>query len=229
MATPVQLLIRYGTIVFVIGFLLVSTWNAFRIGISGIYDAMAETEIDQWSKAIEKIEDNRNRVESYLSISHKFNSGNPSTSMNLGRFYEFRALDKLQNRKENLQSALHHYTQASKLRPVGSVSWAIIAEVKSQLGELDPEFEEALVQSVRLGPWEPLAQILVVRTGLRNWAQLSGQMRELVRDTAIRGMLSRAPGRRNTMAAILEKQNFLPMVCPYLPNSDQFSRFCKNT
>ncbi len=189
---------------------------------------MAETEIDQWPKATEKIEGDGNRIESYLYTSYQFNSGNPSTSINLGRFYEFRALDKLQNRKENLQSALHHYTQASKLRPVGPVSWAIIAEVKSQLGELDLEFEEALVQSVRLGPWEPLAQTLVVRTGLRNWAQLSGQMRELVRDTAIRGMLSRAPGRRNTMAAILEKQNSLPMVCPYLPNSDQFSRFCKN-
>lgn len=229
MATHVQWLGRYGVIVFAIGFLLVSTWNAFRIGISEIYDAMAETEIDQWLKATEKIEVDGNRVESYLAISHRFNPGNPSTSMNHGRFYEFRALGELKNRKENLRSALHQYTQATSLRPASSVSWAIIAEVKSQLGELDPEFEEALVQSARLGPWEPLAQILVVRTGLRNWVQLSGQMRELVRDAAIRGMLSRAPGRRNKMAAILEKQKFLPLVCPYLPNSDKFSRFCKNT
>ncbi len=229
METPVQLLFRYGTMFVAIGFLLVSTWNAFRIGISGIYDAMAETEIDQWPKATEKIAGDGNRIESYLYTSYQFNSGNPSTSINLGRFYEFKALGKLQNRKEHLQSALYHYTQASKLRPASSVSWAIIAEVKSQLGELDLEFEEALAQSVRLGPWEPMAQILVVRTGLRNWTQLSGQMRELVRDTAIRGMFSRAPGQRNTMAGILEKQNFFPLVCPYLPNSDQFSRFCTNS
>lgn len=225
MAMPVQLFARYGVMVILMGLLFSATWNAFRIGISEIYDALAGVEIDHWAKATGRVASEGNTVESYLSISHQFNSGNPSTSMNLGRMYEFRALGK--SREENLQVALNHYVRASKLRPASSVSWAIIAEVKSQLGELDTEFEEALAQSVRFGPWEPMAQTLIVRTGLRNWSRLTANTRKLVRDTAIRGMLSQAPGQRRTVARILKTQGFLTLVCPHLPNSRQFSRYCK--
>ena len=226
-SVPVPLLARQGSTVFFIVFLIFSAWSAFRIGISGIYDAMAKLEIDQWSKASEKIAGGGNRVKSYLSISYLFEPSNPSASINLGRLYEFRALSE--SRKANLRSALHHYTLASELRPASSVTWAIIAEVKSQLAELDMEFEEALAQSVRFGPWEPVAQILIVRVGLRNWAQLSGQTRKLIRDTAIRGMFSRASGQSRRMARLLENQGFLTLVCPHLPNSGEFSRYCKNT
>ena len=220
-----------GTI-FLVGLILVSALNAFRIGISGVANALAESEMDRWPKASRRIDTSSNRIKSYLDIGSQFYPDNPFLLASQGRLREYEALPSPSNpavTKENLRSALCYYIQASKLQPASSISWAIVAVVKSQLGELDPEFDEALAQSVRLGPWEPLAQILVVRIGLRNWAQLSGQMRALIRDTAIRGMLSQALGQTNTMAGILEKQNFLPLVCPSLPASDKFSRFCNNT
>jgi hypothetical protein len=188
--------------------------------------------MDQWTGAPEKVSAASDRISSYLNSGYSFYSDNPSILTNLGRLEEFRALldpSAADSPAENLRSALRAYTLASRVRPANSVSWAVIALIKSQLGEFDSEFDSALTQSVKMGPWEPISQILIVRTGLRYWSHLSGQIRALVRQTATRGMLSRSLGQKKKMARILEEEDFFPLVCPYLPNSDEFSRYCKDT
>lgn len=55
---------------------------------------------------------------------------------------------------ETRQEMLSHYRKALALRPAWPYGWIAFAQAKSQLGEIDEEFNQALIQSARLGAWE---------------------------------------------------------------------------
>ena len=145
--------------------------NSLRIGISSIYNQIAETELARWPAEPERITNEWSIVESNLSISNQLYAGNPSVLSNLARLHQYNSLN----------TALGFYREAGKLRPSHGLTWAIIAELKSGLREIDAEFSVALSNSAIWGPWEPGAQYLTVNAGLRAWPYLDQDDRLLIR------------------------------------------------
>jgi hypothetical protein len=209
-----QLYKRTGIAV-VILVLTATLFNSLRIGFSSIYNTMAETELARWPTEPERIANEWPLVESNLSISNILHADNPLIISNLGRLHQFK----------DLNTALHYFRKASKLRPSHGMNWAQIADTKSGLNQFDGEFSNALSKAAHWGPWEPNAQYLTVRAGLRAWPELASEDRLLVREVAVRGMLS--PRNRNAMGKLLKNHGFLPLVCSSLPKSRRYSKYCR--
>lgn len=107
----------------------------------------------------------------------------------------------VQDKSHHLEAALEALRKAVSLRPVSPYTWSMLLYVKSQLGEVDGEFGQALSNAVSLGPWEPEVQRTVAEIGLMNWERLDYGHREEVRKDVVRGMARQ----REAMMAIIMK------------------------
>jgi hypothetical protein len=195
--------------------LIITLFSSLRIGLSSIYNSISETELNRWTNEKDRVVTEWPTVESNLSMSTKLYPNNPSIASNLGRLHQYR----------DLGTALMYYRKASKLRPSQGLTWAMIVELKFSLGEIDSEFTNALENAASWGPWEPNVQSLTVNAGLRAWPHLDQDARLNIRQFAIRGMLS--PRNRNIMGRLLTKHEFLPLVCPHLPKTPVYSKYCR--
>lgn len=106
-------------------------------------------------------------------------------------------------RQAALQPGLVHARRAVELRPAYAYGWAILLKLKHRLGEYDAEFHRALAATMRLGPWEPGLQILVVDAGLSAWPTLSGEEQVAVMACYLRGLHRQ----EEAMAGLLRKHN----------------------
>jgi hypothetical protein len=111
------------------------------------------------------------------------------------------------------RQGLEYHREAVRLRPGAPYSWASIALLKGRLPEPDAEFEAALRNAARLGPWEPEVQIAVAESGLSLWDRLSPPARSAVRDTLARALrwqdaklfaLARSAGRLDVLCGVPE-------------------------
>ena len=89
---------------------------------------------------------------------------------------------------ELLEDALSQIRKAIRLRPVSPYGWSILMQVKMSLGEIDPEFFDALDNASMLGPWEPEIQRAVADAGLNVWAMLTFSQKGKILDDIKRGM-----------------------------------------
>jgi len=148
-----------------------------------------------------------------LREAHERDPRQPNYLEDLARLYEYRALplsagDPLA--QEYLRRALEYQREAIRRRPGSPYTWANIALLKTQLSEPDREFEIALRNAARLGPWEPQVQITLADTGLRNWNTLAPETRAALRANVTRALrwqdaklfeLARRTGRLNVLCA----------------------------
>ena len=67
--------------------------------------------------------------------------------------------------------------KAVSLRPAWPYSWITLAEAKARYHQIDPEFNNALVQAVILGPWEKEVMEKVARLGKHYQHWLSPESR----------------------------------------------------
>lgn len=88
--------------------------------------------------------------------------------------------------KPYLDMVLPHYLKAAALRPTWPYTHASIATVKQLLGELDADFERAIRQASRYGPWDSPIHERIISVGYRAWASLKEPEREAVRGNVVR-------------------------------------------
>ncbi|PIE25434.1 MAG: hypothetical protein CSA60_00570 [Neptuniibacter caesariensis] len=117
--------------------------------------------------------------------------------------------------------ALHQ--KAIKLRPHWPYSWANLALMKSYLEEWDTEYNTALMNAVKYGPWEQSVHLTIAHAGAMSWAKLTAEQKRVVAANVERGIA------RNfqAIALNLDAYNKRTLVCAYMTRNDRQKKFCK--
>lgn len=126
-----------------------------------------------------------------LDEARALDPGQPNYLEDIAHLYEYRALplkpgDALA--QGYLRQALDYQREAVQRRPGSPYTWANIAQLKARLREPDREFETALRNAARLGPWEPAVQIALADAGFRHWDTLAPETRAALRANAARAL-----------------------------------------
>lgn len=131
------------------------------------------------------------RARESLRAAHALDPRQPAYLEDLARLYEERARglpagDALA--REYLREALGLQRRALARRPGSPYTWANVAQLKARLAEADDEFERALRNAARLGPWEPDVQLALADASFSRWGSLSPDTREAMRANAGRAL-----------------------------------------
>jgi len=131
------------------------------------------------------------RARESLRAAQALDPRQPAYLEDLARLYEQRARglpagDRLA--REYLREALDLQRQALARRPGSPYTWSNVALLKARLAQADGEFERALRNAARLGPWEPDVQIALAEASFGQWRSLSPETREAMRANAERAL-----------------------------------------
>jgi len=122
-----------------------------------------------------------------------------------------------------LSLALNNYRKAAQLRPTWPHTWSHISLVKYRMGEIDQEFQLAIENATKMGPWEPRVQQIVAEVGLSVWKELDFSMREKIVRNIQRGIKNQPV----LMLDILKKHGQLNMVCYQKKKEPVITKFCE--
>lgn len=137
---------------------------------------------------------------------------NPNTAEQLGSHYALSVRDiDGDNGGSHWAKAQQHYASAVVMRPTSPYSWANLAWTKFHLKQIDAEFYRALDSAIRLGPWEPEVQFVVVDLGFALWEQLPAEMRPQILATAQNGQRRYA----TQIIEIAKRRGRLADVCKF--------------
>lgn len=109
----------------------------------------------------------------------------------------------------NQNSALTEQLQAITARPVSAYSWAKLAWIKYQAGQVDDAFYLALHNAAQLGPWEPEVQFVVIDLGFALWDEMPKSIQPVINSMAANATHRYAA----TVAEIASKRGRLNLVC----------------
>ncbi len=148
-------------------------WMVFSADLDA---RVAHRYMDQWPKKRGQIESSQwKKAQAALNDAISTNPYSVDYRIEMGQLYEWAALDLKLNqtsRQENLQQALYHYRQAASRRPTWPYSWAAIAYIKSELGQVDEEMLRAFRLADEYGHLVPRVQLRYYWAGLSAWDQL---------------------------------------------------------
>lgn len=171
----------YASIALVILFFLLY-WSA-RFMWADIQAIPARNAIIKWEKAL-NIDDNEWQMVSVrLHAAFELNSLSADYAMDLGRLYEWQALQKRRWTKHahhHRELAIQYFRTATQLRPSWGFAWAHLAQSKIINQELDKETIAALEKAMVLAPWEIGVQKKVISVGFVIWNNLSKELQEQI-------------------------------------------------
>ena len=148
-----------------------------------------------------------------LLLAQRFDPGNPTIAEQLGSLYALNVRNGDAGGALGSQRAksLEQYALAVAMRPTSPYSWANLAWTKYYLGQVDAEFYRALEHAIRLGPWEPEVQFVVVDLGFALWDEMPAALRPKILAMAQNGQRRYAA----QMIAIARKRGRLADVCKF--------------
>ncbi|NHQ88517.1 hypothetical protein HA050_20675 [Iodobacter sp. HSC-16F04] len=76
------------------------------------------------------------------------------------------------------QEAINQYRAALQVQPNNGSNMANIVQFKAYLNQHDAEFEQLLIRSSQLNPYEPDSQLAILNAGFQNWDKLSVTIRQ---------------------------------------------------
>ncbi len=149
-----------------------AVWGWADLAVSGPRHTMHEwqsaktgpNDDKEWTRIVERIE-----------AAHAANPYAATYSADLGRIYEWRAVDLPLWSKEAYayrETAISHYREAAELSPSWGFAWAHLAQVKVLNRQLDQEMLHALEKAMVFSPWEPGTQRKVIHIGIALWKHL---------------------------------------------------------
>jgi Tfp pilus assembly protein PilF len=118
---------------------------------------------------------------------------NPAHSETLARWYErytLRLSSTSSLAPAYLEQAAAHLRRTLVARPGSPYTWANLALVKLRLEQFDAEFQTAVENAWRLGPWEPEVQLTLAQIAFRAQDRLDPRARDATR-SAIQNALRR--------------------------------------
>ncbi len=171
-----------------LAFLAVMTICAAGAGVADLYSLRPPGAMDE--RPVQKVEASK-LVDALVAtnVALRLDPGNPSYREDRARLDYWEAERSGGARKaELLEDALFQIRKAIRLRPVSPYGWSTLMQVKMSLGEIDPEFFDALDNASTLGPWEPEIQRAVADAGLNVWGMLTDTQKGKILDDFKRGM-----------------------------------------
>jgi polysaccharide biosynthesis protein VpsP len=208
--------------------LLSVIYVATNWGMADVYYRPAMNQLRNWERGKIELESNDwDKLRVSLSNALELEPNNPKIHEILalaieGRFSHLAPNDAEANVYRKL--ALEHYRKSVLLRPVWPYAWKKLTVVKYRLGQIDGEFYEALHNAVRLGPWEPVIQRMVVEVGLINWLVLSKSDRNFILKTISRA-LEKQP---EETLIIAQKHKLLDIICLLNKDKPRVTDYCEN-
>ena len=165
------------------------TLCAAGMGAADLYSLRPSGAMDE--RPVQKVEaSSLNDALAALNIALRLDPENPNYREERSRLDYLEAERSGGARKaELLDDALFQIRKAIGLRPVSPYAWSTLMQVKMALGEIDPEFLDALDNALMLGPWEPEIQRAVADAGLNVWAVLNDSQKEKILQDIKRGMM----------------------------------------
>ena len=108
---------------------------------------------------------------------------NPEYREYLARLYFLSAIDVYNKDNNNLKAfradlvnAYIQHKTALKHRPQWPYSWANLALIKAHLQQYDNEFENAIINAEKFGPWEIASNQAIAMAGLTGWNSISADL-----------------------------------------------------
>ncbi|GAB3108694.1 hypothetical protein G8770_23475 [Aestuariicella hydrocarbonica] len=113
---------------------------------------------------------------SYLETALAFSPGHPDYLQSMGRLYSWRFF-VADAEPAVSDTGLAFYQQAIAERPYWPYAWSELALLKSQAGQFDEAFWQAMTVSQQYGPWDRRSVMSALNAGLGAWPQLSWSQR----------------------------------------------------
>jgi hypothetical protein len=146
-----------------------------------------------------------------LRQAQRLDPANPTTAEELGSLYALNVREMGGVTGSQRAKSLEQYARAAVMRPTSPYSWANLAWTQYYLGQVDAEFYRALDSAIRLGPWEPEVQFVVVDLGLALWQEMPADLRPRILAVAQHSQMRYAP----QILAIARKRGHLREVCGF--------------
>ena len=142
------------------------------------------------------------------------------------------ALPHAVNKNKHLNDMLELHRQASFERPFWGVSSANLVFIKSKLLQYDDEYSGALLNAIKRAPWEPYVIQKVVASGITLWPYLSNKEKNLIAETAKRGLKLNALNLAVTIRrTIIKDRQATEFICNKITfkNRNIRKRWCEST
>jgi len=114
-------------------------------------------------------------------------------------------------------AALEAYRTAVALRPSWPYSWARLAHSKRYLQQFDDEFDQALAQAFKLGPWRIGVNRELAQIGFSAWAHLNEIQRQATLESARRSVTD-SPGEAQRLFKVAQDTGRTQELCTSLPH-----------
>lgn len=113
-------------------------------------------------------------ADAYLHSALKLSPAHPDYLQALGRLSSWYLLiDDTPDRQQQAAQGLAYFRDAVKQRPYWAYGWSEFALLKAQAGQLDDEFNLAVMAALQQGPYEKQVLSNVLNAGLGVWPQLT--------------------------------------------------------
>ena len=206
---------------------VVGGYTAFTWGMGDLYGYNVRYATAQWQKRSElPSADEVSAVLSDVDSALGWESGNPEYLELKARVLYYRALitNMSDDGLADIAAAKALHLQAIQLRPRWPYSWANLVLMKSYLNEFDEEYQEALSNAVRFGPWEQSVHLTLSHAAALSWASLTKEQKRVYAGNIERGIIRNMGSIRSTIDAYQKRSP----ICAYLKRDATQKKFCSS-
>lgn len=118
-----------------------------------------------------------------------------------------------------IEEKIQLLARLTRVTPNSASAWAELFSTRIASGLFDDQTRRALAEAVRLGPFEPRVNELVLGAGASRWSALDAHSRRLVVDSGIRVIDSQAHYRRGELLGLLRESGLIWLSCSQRPLS----------
>jgi hypothetical protein len=189
---------------------------AVRVGLGDLYAAPAMLYmLEAGDNQLDITPADRQAIEISLNRGLAFAPDTPEYLSNLGWLQQYRmavdeeSLDDTEWLRLSML-AYESYAQAAAQRPTWPYDWGDMALEQYRQRRFDgAEYNQALVNVARFGPWKDDSQVIVAELALYTWDYLRPEARQATRATIDRGLRRQ----RGVMIEIIEAYPAWPILC----------------
>lgn len=224
---------RVTAVSLVIVLLAVFTISSAGSMVADIVSYRAKLQEHFWSSAepISSVEE-WDAAYSKLSSALVMSPGNTDYLLAMGRMASWRVFIPEESESDLspvLTRGYRSFRKALDARPYWGVGWSEFALFKSQIGQIDEEFEFAIFSSIATGPFESRSLINSLNATFGAWDELSPRLKEeavFLFDLALSLPYKKPIQIQDRALELIDFYDLAPQVCEYKNLSEAALAFC---
>ncbi|WP_067869653.1 hypothetical protein [Neptuniibacter marinus] len=204
---------------------LVGVYSVFSWAMGDLYGYKVRYALERWQDT--SVLPQLQEVSDVLADSNRalsWEARNPEYVELKGRvlYYRALALGLDDQGLVDISRAKTLHQQALELRPRWPYSWANLVLMKSYLKEFDEEYHQALINSLKFGPWEKSVHLTLSHAAALSWRALSLEQKRLFAKNIERGIVRNMPEIRSILSVYNRKSS----ICAYLKRDPIQNKLC---